>query len=188
MRAALLTVALVCAAGVARAQGAPPPDAAPDAATTGAAGAEAAVGAYVEAFADGDQAGAARLLDPVELEGFVGLLRQMAELDDSGLFDVEPGAAPAETFARFLRAIVDAEPLYGDALGSLTGTVVGSVPEGDSLRHVVVRSRFQLDGSEVGAVALTTARWTGARWVVTFDEKMRQFQQGIEAAVSARGE
>ena len=179
MRAAALAWCL--AAGLATA-------AAQDARTPGAAGAEAAVVAYARAFTAGDRQAAAGMLDPVELKRFVGLLRTAAELDDSGLFDVSDKAPPAQAFADFLDAVMGAEPLYGEALGSLRAEVVGSVAEGDSLRHVVVRSRFDLDGEAVDAVALTTARWTGTRWVVTFDEKMRQFQRGIEAAVAARDE
>lgn len=176
MRAALL--ALACLAASASAQ---------DAATPGAAGAEAVVGAYVEAFATGDFSTAAGALDPVELGEFVGLLGLLSETDDAP-FPVDTTAAPVEAFAGFLEAIVGLAPEMGDAFDSLQATVLGSVAEGDSLRHVVVRSEVRLFDATVSTVEATTARWTGTRWVVTFDAKMQQFRQMLEGALAAEGD
>ena len=160
--------------------------AAQDATTPGAAGAEAVVGAYADALARGDREAAAQRLDLDELAAFAGLLRQLGELGGDIPFAVGPDDTPAEVFATFLDAVMGAEPMMDEALSTLRTEVLGSVPEGDSLRHVVVRSWFLLDGVETTGVEATTARWADGRWVVTFDEKMRQFQRGIEAAV-ARG-
>ena len=75
----------------------------------------------------------------------------------------------------------------GEAFETMRAHILGSVAEGDSLRHVVVRSAFEMDGVPTGGIQTTTARWTGTRWVVTFDERMRQFQRTMEAAI-ARGD
>ena len=165
-----------------------------DATTPGAGGAEALVGDYVRAFAGGDYVAAARLLDPGELAEFVELMGALSALDETGAFDLDPDATPPEAFAEFLGAVTGAVPEMGEAMETLRADVVGSVAEvadpargGDSLRHVVVRSRFEMMGAETDAVQLTTARWTGSRWVVTFDAKMRQFKAGLEAALAAQG-
>ena len=170
------------------------PALAQDATTPGAGGAEALVGDYVRAFAGGDYVEAARLLDPAELAEFVDLMGALSALDETGAFDLDPDATPPEAFAEFLGAITGAVPEMGEAMETLRADVVGSVAEvvdpargGDSLRHVVVRSRFEMMGAETDAVQLTTARWTGDRWVVTFDAKMRQFKAGLEAALAAQG-
>lgn len=163
------------------------PAAAQDAATPGAGGAEAVVLDYAQAFGAGDYVAAARLLDPDELAEFMDLMGALSALDATGAFDVDPDATPPEAFAEFLEAITGAEPLMGEALDSMRGHVVGSVAEGDSLRHVVLRSRFEMAGAEVDAPQLTTARWTGDRWVVTFDARMQQFRAGLEAALAAQG-
>jgi hypothetical protein len=161
---------------------APASAAAQDPTTPGAAGAEATVRAYAEAFVTGEHAAAAELLDPKELAEFVDL---MGDLDDSGAFRVKPGTSDAQAFAGLLEMMSGAEPLVGGALESLTTTVIGSVPEGDSLRHVVVRSRFEMMGAGLDGVEVTTARWTGDQWVITFDAKMRQLRAGLEAALAA---
>lgn len=162
------------------------PAAAQDAATAGPGGAEAVVADYVEAFAAGDHVGAARLLDPDELAEFVDLMSALSALDETGAFDLDPDATPPEAFAEFLEAIAGAVPEMGGAMETLRADVVGSVAEGDTLRHVVVRSRFEMMGAEMGGAQLTTARWTGSRWVVTFDARMRQFKAGLEAALAAQ--
>lgn len=177
---ALLVLAL---AGPAVAQDAAPPGAA----TPGPGGAEAVVTDYVEAFAARDYVGAAELLDPDELAEFVSIMTSLSELDESGAFDLDPSATPPEAFAEFLEAIAGAVPEMGGAMETLRADVVGSVAEGDSLRHVVVRSRFEMMGAEMGGPQLTTARWTAARWVVAFDARMRQFKAGLEAALAAQG-
>ncbi len=84
-------------------------------------------------------------------------------------------------FAQFLSSVSRAQPELGEAYGSLRAEVLGSVPEGDSLRHVVVRSRFDLAGVPTTGVQTTTARWGGTRWVITFDDRMRQFRRTLEA-------
>lgn len=153
----------------------------------GPGGAEAVVLDYARAFAAHDYVAAARLIDPDELAAFMGLLADLAALDETGAFDVDPDAAPPEAFAEFLAAIAGAEPLVDEALESARATVVGSVPEGDSLRHVVVRSRFEMMGTETSGVEVTTVRRTDDGWAVTFDARLRQFQAGLEAALAAQG-
>ena len=175
MRRALAALLLLSAA----------PLAAQNAATPEAGGAEAVVAEYVRAFATRDYAEAAGHLDPDELAEFAGLLvtltHQAAEDGGPGLFSIDPDAPPADVFADFLASTTRAEPLMDEALESLRASVVGSVAEGDSLRHVVVRSQFDLAGAPTGGVQLTTARWTGSRWVVTFDARMKQFKAQLDA-------
>ncbi len=174
MRLALLAGCLLAVA----------PCSAQTATTPGAPGAEAVVGAYVDAFAAGQHVKAAGHLDPAELAAFTSLLDRMGKQAGTPLVDVAPGADPAQVFAAFLRQITGAEPLMGEAFETMRAQVLGSVAEGDSLRHVVVRSAFEMDGVPTGGVQATTARWTGTRWVVTFDERMRQFQRTLEAAIA----
>ncbi len=173
-----VSLAVVLAAGPCLAQ---------DAATPGAPGAEAAVVAYVEAFAAGRHVEAAQALDPGELAEFVGLLQTLSAQGGAAPFDVDPKLAPPKAFAQFLAAVAEAQPELGEAYGSLEADVLGSVAEGDSLRHVVVRSRFTLAGAPTSGVQTTTARWDGARWVITFDDRMRQFRQTLEAMTGAAG-
>ena len=136
----------------------------PDGPTGGPGGAEALVADYVRAFATRDYVAAAGALDPEELAEFAGLLAVLSnQMGGAGTFEVDPDAPPAEVLASFLTSTTQAEPLMGEAMESLRADVVGSVAEGDSLRHVVVRSRFDLAGAPSGGVQLTTARWDGER-------------------------
>ena len=57
--------------------------------------------------------------------------------------------------------------------------MIGTVLEGDSLAHVVTRSSVAVLGGTVGSVSVTTARWDGARWWVSFGEKLDAFRQSM---------
>ena len=155
--------------------------------TPGAAGAEAAVGSYAAAFSSQDYRAASGFLDPAELKTFAGLMVQFQKGGRMPGFNAESLDTPADVFVRFLEFATGAEAL-GDALASARSRVLGSVAEGDSLRHVVVRTQFELDGVALDAVETTMVRWTGARWVVAFDDKMRQFQQTMRAALGQDGQ
>lgn len=75
----------------------------------------------------------------------------------------------------------------GEAMGTLEAAVIGTVLETDSLAHVVGRSRFAMGGGEMGGVEVTTVRWTGDRWAVTFGEKLRGFRQMVRTALGEHG-
>ncbi len=169
MRAFLLAVVL---AGSAAAQ---------SSTTPGVEGAEAAVTAYIEAFSRGDVTGAVQRIDPVEVEEFASLLAVFNEqMGEFSMFEIPKGQAPAKTVAGFIGTVMDGE--FSEAMGTLEGAVIGTVLESDTLAHVVGRSSFSIMGGEVGAVSVTTARWDGTRWWVSFGEKLTAFRRGIEAA------
>ncbi|MGB3543479.1 hypothetical protein [Rubrivirga sp.] len=169
MRALLLAVAL---AGSALAQ---------DVTTPGVDGAEAAVQAYIEDYAQGDLTGAIERIEPDEVEEFAGLLARFNEqMGEFGVFDIPKGQTPSKTVAGFIESVMDGE--FNEALDTLEGTVIGTVMESDSLAHVVGRSSFSILGGDVGAVNVTTARWDGSRWWVSFGEKLTAFRRGVEAA------
>ena len=171
MRAACLAALLALPASVA----------AQNATTPGAAGAEAAVGAYLAAFAEGDLERVFALTDPAETRELAELFgRLMSE----GLAD--PGGkafdSPPKALARFMDQFLDLQPEMSEAMESIEGSVLGSVIEGDSLAHVVARASFALFGGPMSGVELTTARWDGARWWVTFGSDLEAFRRGLEMA------
>ena len=155
--------------------------------TPGAGGAEAAVLGYIERFGRGDIAGAIARIDPAEVREFASLLVRFNEqMGEFSMIEIPKGQAPAKTVAGFMETVMDGE--FGDAMDTLEGAVIGTVMESDTLAHVVGRSSFSLMGSTVGAVSVTTARWDGSRWWVSFGEKLTAFRQGIELAVEAEME
>lgn len=180
MRHALLAC-LLAAAPAALAQ---------DATTPGAAGAEAAVGAYIEAFAAQDYAAAVRQMDPEEVAEFAGLLREFALFAPEGAPDTkgEPAKVVAGFFEQMMGVSGLAGDLFGEAVESLDAEIIGAVLEGDSLAHVVARSSFAMMGGQMGGVEVTTARWTGDRWAVTFGGQLASMREGLRMGMQMREE
>ena len=174
MRAVALAIALATGAS------------AQTATTPGVEGAEAAVRGYVETFARGDVAGAVARIDPAEVAEFASLLVVFNEqMGEFAMLDIPKGQAPSKTVAAFLDQAFEGE--FDDALETFEGGVIGTVMESDTLAHVVGRSSFSLMGGTVGAVNVTTARWDGARWWVSFGENLAAFRQGLELSMEDGG-
>ena len=171
MRAALAAVFAVALAACAATSPAAQPN--------GQAEAEAAVRAYTAAFAEGNFEAAAERIDPVELAQFVGLLEPLMALSgapaDAGPV---PERAPA-AFAWFLETMGGMTPGLTDAMQTTRADVLGSVAEGDSLVHVVVRTRARVMGLDTEGVSTTTARRRDGRWVVALSGDLRTFSQAV---------
>ena len=171
MRAALAVVFAVALA----ASAATPPAAQP----AGQAEAEAAVRAYTAAVAEGDFEAAAERMDPAELAQFVDLLEPLVALSgapaDAGPV---PERAPA-AFAWFLETMGGMAPGLTEAMQTTRAEVLGSVAEGDSLVHVVLRTRASVMGLDAEQVSTTTARRRDGRWVVALSGDLRTFSQAM---------
>lgn len=177
MRAVLLACLTVALAQSASAQATP--------ATPGAAGAEAAVEAYIASFAAGNWPGAIAQLDPEEVAEFAELLGMIG--DEVPGFTPDKTASPAKAVAAFFETVLASEPIMDEALSTLDGAIIGTVLESDSLAHVVGRSSFTMLGGDIGAVNVTTARWTGRRWTVTFGARMSAIRQALAARAASDG-
>ena len=141
-------------------------------------GAEAAVRAYTSAFATADWEAAGRVIDPAELVVMADLVAFIVEMDTTeetrGLLGEGEGDPDnVLLFARFMEMMAGMDPMMQDALTSMQFEILGSVVEGDSLVHVVGRSRTQMFGTEIDNVEVTSVRWLGDRWAVKLDEQMR---------------
>ena len=172
--AAALALALALAACAAT----PPPSASPD-----EAAAELVVGAYVDAFNRGDFRGAAALMDPDELEQFVDLVGMMMALPDA---PTDAGAVPTDgpdAFVWFLGTMDRLAPGMTDAMRSAEGDVIGSVAEGDSLVHVVLRTRASVMGIDAETVSTTTTRRRDGRWTVALSGDLGTLAQTIRRMV-----
>ena len=149
------------------------------------AGAEAAVLAYVEAARGQDWERVAALTDPLDLArmgDFAAMLRE-ADPFTGAMLGIEDGAAPEAVLVAVMGSAFRANPLAAEAVSSASAVVVGTVPEGDSLAHVVVRTAVTMAGREVVAVDVTTVRWDGDRWVVGLSDELEAMIAGMEIAL-----
>ena len=146
----------------------------------GPAGAEAAVRAYVEAFAAGELSRALALAHPDETEEFASLL--------GSLFGRERASESAPAFiADIIESTIGSEPVMADAFDSIESAILGSVVETDSLVHVVGRASFTLMGGAAGGVEVTTVRWDRDRWWISFGSELGSLRAAVGAQRDAVG-
>lgn len=149
------------------------------------AGAEAAAQSYAEAMAEQDWSTVAALTDPADLErfaDFVGTFAAFAGGELGGTEALTEAETPEDAFATFMGLVTTLEPMMGGMLSSIESDILGSVTEADTLVHVVARTRFNMLGSEVRNLEVTTARWDGTRWVVKLNEQMEGMITAMETA------
>lgn len=153
------------------------------------ASAEAA--AYFDALRQKDYARAAAHFDPVALRefsettSFVNELPPALQRDFLAAF-FGPSAtlasvaalSDAERFAAFLRVVMESAP--GVVFQGVT--VIGEVPEGEDMRHVVTRSRLSANGVELDAVEVISFRRADGKWRVLMSGKMKGLAAQVRAA------
>ncbi|MEO0557578.1 MAG: hypothetical protein AAF170_05270 [Bacteroidota bacterium] len=172
MRRLILCCALLFSAGVGQGQ--------TDVTTPGPEGAEAAVRAYLDAFAESDWEAAGSLIDPAELAVMSDLVEFIAEMDTTEATQSLRGETDEVLiFARFMDLMTNMEPMMGESLASMRTEILGHVAEGDSLVHVVGRSRTEMFGAEVESVQVTSVRWLGARWALQLDAQLEGMTEGL---------
>ncbi|GAB5536182.1 MAG: hypothetical protein Rubg2KO_24310 [Rubricoccaceae bacterium] len=169
----ILCCAFLLGSGAAHAQA--------DLTTPGPAGAEAAVRAYTSAVAMADWEAAGRVIDPAELVVMSEVVAFIVEMDTTEATQdlLTEDSDNVRVFARFMDTMVGMEPMMKDALTSMRFEILGSVAEGDSLVHVVGRSKTEMFGAEIDNVEVTSVRWLGDRWAVKLDEQMRGMTQAM---------
>ena len=181
-RALALTAAVVFGPGANAQAGSAP----------GAAGAEAAARAYLDAVATADWVAAGRAIDPDELDAIGTMLSFIAEIDTTGEASETLGltgeADGVQAFAQFMDRIHGMAPELEAGYRSMRYEILGTVAEGDSLVHVVNRTYTTVYDVDVQSVAVISARWLGDRWGVRLDEKMRGMTQAFAQMGEAFGE
>ncbi len=159
--------------------------AAQEATTAGPRGAEAAVQAYSDAVVASDWEAAAERMDPRGLKRIRDLARLIAESDPftASLLGIEPEASAAELLSAFVGVAIDEIPGMDVSLATSESRILGTVLEGDSLAHVLMRTDMVLLERPISTVDLTTARWSGERWLVALSEEIEGVIIGMEAVI-----
>lgn len=149
---------------------------------------------YWETFRTGDYAANAALMDPAALEELRDAMFRMAEavgaeggeelLEVFGVRTPEEvrTLAPALLYERMLRTTLGAGEMREVLAGSEV-RVLGHVPEGEDVAHVVYRMRMGIAGMEVDQVQVAPLRRTAAGWRVQLTGSLAGMLQGAGAGV-----
>jgi hypothetical protein len=151
---------------------------------------ERVVERYFQSFRDRDFAANAALMDPAALRELHATMASLvaAAGDDPGgelvaTFGVASAAElralpPAVLYERMLRSTLGDREMAG-VLTSAELRVLGHVPEGDDVVHVVYRMRMSHAGIELDQVQLAPLRRTADGWRVMLTGSLAGMMQGM---------
>lgn len=152
---------------------------------------EAGFEGFMAAMRAGDWEAYADMMHTDALAEFQSALSGLADIDESGevartLFGVEDPAelgdlTPEEFFARFM-GTMSRMPMMEGVIQSASGSVIGSVPEGDVV-HVVYRISMQLEGETISKVEVAPFRKEGDEWRALLTGSIQEMMQALRAAL-----
>ena len=159
--------------------------------------AESVVQSYMETMKAGDFQKSAELMHSEALEKFRTLLLPLVEAAEKAkaeesllsLFKGVPDLAAlkklsaAGFFASFFGGLTEANPTIKDALASGSITVIGSVPEGETL-HVVCRTSAAAEGISVVKMEVMSLKRDAGNWRVLLSGEMEGLAQALSKSMS----
>ncbi|QSV47055.1 hypothetical protein [Geobacter benzoatilyticus] len=146
----------------------------------------------------GDWEAYSRLMHPDALSRLKNMFAPLAELPDaeevfSALFGVK-GAEEfrklqdREVFVRLMSGLEESVPGFGEAVRNLEMTVIGQVPEGKELMHVVFRSNTAVDKLTVSSTDVMTLRRTPEGWRALLTANIEGLAEQLLSSMDAASE
>lgn len=153
---------------------------------------EQVVARYFETFRTGDYAANVALMHPEALDEVRETMSGLVALAGSGdeqlreMFGVSSAAefnqlTSAQMFERMLRWQLD-QPEMRELLSTAQTTVLGHVPEGDSVAHVVYRMRMRVGDVNVDQVQVAPVKRADGRWRVLLTGSLAGMMNAVPRA------
>lgn len=201
MMTRLFTAALLAAALITPATGAAKkePKATPvSKATPAPVNAEEIVQAYVGSLRAGRYDEVGRLLD---VEGCKRLQTQLVPVikeshtatPEAGLLKLFDGIetvegleklSPEEFVAAFFGGVTKLNPVFKETLSSMTAKVIGTVPEGDGVLHVVCRITNSNAGMNITKVSVISLKKNGGKWGVMLSSEIENMAEQVRRVLA----
>jgi len=140
-------------------------------------------------IASGNFLGAAALMHPEALKRFHDIFAPIVDSDQTGQFlqgmfgmqrSVYYSASNQEIFAAFLNNTLYTDTLLIQALESTEVELLGSIQEGDDLRHVVVRSKMDMGPLVVKELSVHSVQRLRGGWGLLLTHEI----EGLAAMIS----
>lgn len=143
----------------------------------------------------GDWEAYAQLMHPDALTRFRQMFAPLAEMPEarevlSTFFNVEVPEefrklTDRQVFVRLMANLEENVPGFGEAMRNLEMTVIGQVPEGKELMHVVYRSDTAVDKLTVTSTDVLTLRRTPQGWRALLTASIEGLAEQLMASVGA---
>jgi hypothetical protein len=155
---------------------------------------------YFRAIADGRFDEAALLMEPAALDRLRDtllpvLLAAPASPGKPGALTLLDGVESAEAaralsgagfFSAFLRGVAKVNPAFAEAFGSISGEVVGSVPEGPDTLHFVCRSKARVANVALTKMIVVTLHRAAGEWRVALSSEIEGMVEAIRKGLAGR--
>lgn len=146
----------------------------------------------------GDWEAYSNLMHPDALTRFRNMFAPLAELPEaqevlSSLFGVDepeefPKLTDRQVFVRLMANLEENVPGFGEAMRNLEMTVIGQVPEGKELMHVVFRSDTAVDKLTVTSTDVLTLRRTPQGWRALLTANIEGLAEQLLSSVGEAGQ
>ncbi len=95
---------------------------------------------------------------------------------------------PAQFYPQAMNVLTSIVPDLRQSLSGMTSTVIGGVPEGDTLTHVVTRTQAAYMGQPmISDVDVVSVKKSDANWRIMLTGNIRGLAEGIRSAFFGRG-
>lgn len=155
--------------------------------------------AYFLIVQRGDYEAAAGFFEDAALREFRGTMGFLKELPDELAENVYPqffgegqtketvaGMSDLQFFARFLSGVMAQAQEFGDVVLDKM-EVLGEVPEGKEVMHVLTRSRAKVGEMEIEGMEVISFRLVEGSWKVLLSGKMKGMAVQLKAALEEAG-
>lgn len=156
---------------------------------------EAVAKRAAEATARADWKAFAELMHPAALTDFRRMFREIVALDGSeelrkSFFGVETVAefdalTDSGTFEALMKGLAANVPGVAEALGSMSMEVVGVLPEGEELAHVVYRTGASIENLTMSKTAVMTLRRHEGQWRMLLNGAIEGLAQRLAMVAGA---
>jgi hypothetical protein len=143
---------------------------------------EAVAKAYLAASTEMDWAKAANFLDPEALAKLKGMFSEVIKMDKKNeagkeLFGLKNNAefeqlSGEQVFVKLISVLTSIVPEMKSMLSQAENTILGQVPEGSDVAHVIYRMKMKFGEGSLSKVTVMSMKKSGSTWRVLLTQEM----------------
>lgn len=137
---------------------------------------------YIAASTSGDWAKAATFIDPEALVSFKKMFGEVMKMDKKNeagkeLFGLKNNAefeqlSEEQVFVKLISMLVTVLPQMKQMLSEAQNTILGQVPEGNDVVHILYRMKMKIGDGSISKVDVMSMKKTGGNWRLKLSEEM----------------
>jgi hypothetical protein len=137
---------------------------------------------YIAASTSGDWAKAATFIDPEALVSFKNMFGEVMKMDKKNeagkeIFGLKNNAefdqlSGEQVFVKLISMLVTMVPQMRQMLSEAENTILGQVPEGNEVVHILYRMKMKIGDGSMSKVDVMSLKKSGTTWRLKLSEEM----------------